>query len=172
MNPLLERAKKGLLASAAKLFEAREEKEGDEGLAEELDASLERVVLAGNTIMFDPKTHANMELVRNPEAKKDPAGTISRGIAGLAWLMYVQSKKTIDPQVLVMAGLLLMCDALDFAERGLGVKVDENVLANTTQHYNEVLFAKLGITQAQLKQYISQGKISDPSEGLLSKGGA
>ena len=174
MNPLLEKSKTSLMASAQKLFETREEQQGDD--AAELMGALEDAVLAGNKIMFDPKTHAHLEIVKNPASRKDPVSTVSKGITGLCWIMYMQSKQEIDPQVLIMAGFILINDALDFVERGYGIKVDEQVLAETTKRFSEQIMEKLGITEEHLREYQANGKVTDfgqpqqqNTDGILSQ---
>ncbi len=130
----------------------------------------ERVVTAGKKIMFDKKTHANLEMIKNPEARKDPINTVSKGIAGLMWVMYMQSKQSMSPEVLVMAGIVLMCEFFDFAERGLGIEITNEVVARTTQNLAEILIKKLGITPDQLQQAILTGKkeIDDYQSGALT----
>ncbi len=129
-----------------------------------------RVVLAGKKIMFDPKTHANMELVKNPQSRKDPIGTISKGITGLMWVMYQQSHQSMKPQVMVYAGIVLMCHAFDFAERGLGIKVTPDIVARTTEALAQAILERLGITPDILQQKILEGKqeIDDYNSGKLS----
>ena len=117
-----------------------------------------RTVIAGEKIMFDEKTHANMELVKNPNARADPVTTISSGIAGLMWAMYMQSQKKMPIEVLVLAGVTLMTKAFDFAERGLEIPIDNAMIAATTKKLAENLFTKLGISPDQLAQQIAKGK--------------
>ena len=116
-----------------------------------------RTVIAGEKIMFDEKTHANMELVKNPEARKDPVRTIAQGIAGLMWLMFMQSKQKMPYEVMIFAGTVLMCKAIDFAERGLKIPFDNDMIAQTTKLLAEQLFTKLGITPEQLQEAINKG---------------
>lgn len=120
-------------------------------------AAYERVVIAGSKIMFDPKTHGKMELVRNPASRANPEVTISNGIAGLMWLMFLQSQKKMGFEPLIMGGLTLMCQAIDFAERGLGIKFDEEMISNTSRMVVEHLFEKMGITPEQLHEAIQKG---------------
>jgi hypothetical protein len=107
--------------------------------------------------MFDEKTHANMELIRNPESRKNPTETIATGIAGLMWLMFQQSKQTMPIPILIMAGTTLMAEAIDFAERGMHIQFDNDMIAETTQLTSEHLFTKLGISQEQLKEAVQKG---------------
>lgn len=115
-------------------------------------------VTAGLKIMFDPSTHANMELIKNPDSRKHPVETISQGIAGLMWLMYKQSKNTMPIAIMIIAGTSVMADAIDFAERGLGIKFDNSMIARTTQLLSENLFTKMGVSREMLKGAVEKGR--------------
>lgn len=142
MNPILEQIEQQITAK----------------VKPENKNAFDRTVLAGEKIMFDPKTHAHMEMVKNPEAMKDPVTTISNGVAGLMWIMYMQSHQKMPLEVLILAGTVLMTKAFDFAERGLSVPIDNAMIAATTKKLAENLFTKLGISPEQLAQQISKGK--------------
>jgi len=115
-------------------------------------------VTAGLKMMFDPNTHANMELMKNPASRQQPVETIASGIAGLVWLMFQQSKKTMPIPIMIMAGSTLAAEAMDFAERGLGIKFNNDMIAKTTQLTAEHLFTKLGISQQQLRDAVENGR--------------
>lgn len=116
-----------------------------------------KAVIAGEKIMFDPKTHQNMELVKNPESRKDPVGTVAKGIAGLMWVMFMQSKQTMSYDTLIMSGIVLMTKAIDFAERGIGIAFTPQMIADTTKKMAELLMNKLGISPEQLNEAIQKG---------------
>lgn len=118
----------------------------------------DKTVLAAETMLFDPKTHANMELVRNPESQKTPVQTISKGVSGLMWLLYQQSKQTLPAEVLIYAGTTTICKVLDFAERGLKLEITPQIISDTVQRTSERLFEKMGVTPEQLRAAIAQGK--------------
>ncbi len=138
---------------------------------------LDKAVLAGQKIMFDPQTHANMELVKNPESRKTPVQTLSKGVAGLMWLMYMQSHKSMPPEVVVMAGTILMCKAIDFAERGLGIQFNNDMIAEAMKLLTEQLFTKMGVSPEQLQDAIQKGhndiqsyhQDQQSKQGLLSQ---
>lgn len=139
-------------------------------------------VTAGLKIMFDPKTHQNMELVKNPQSRKDPVGTVAKGVVGLCWLMIVQRdhawrqqhpNATNDEsqnfiadtvQYMIFAGITLMTKAIDYAERGLGIQFDDNMIAQTTKLIYDQMFRKLGIPPEQLQQMIDQNKAGNQSQ--------
>jgi hypothetical protein len=117
-----------------------------------------KTVLAAETLMFDPKTHQNMELVKNPDSQQNLVETVSKGVSGLMWLLYQQSKKSLPAEVLVFAGTTTICKVLDFAERGLRLPVTPEIISQTTKRTTDKLFEQMGITPEQLKAAIAQGK--------------
>lgn len=141
MNPILQKIEQGI----------------ESKVPQESKQRFNAVVLAGEKIMFDENTHKNMELVKNPESRKDPVNTISKGVAGLMWLMFQQSKQTIPYDVLIMSAVVLMCKAIDFAERGLDIQFDNKMIADTTKEMGELMFKRLGITPEQLQEAINKG---------------
>jgi hypothetical protein len=118
----------------------------------------DKTVLAAETLMFDPKTHQNMELVKNPDSQQNLVETVSKGVSGLMWLLYQQSKKSLPAEVLVFAGTTTICKVLDFAERGLKLPVTPEIISQTTKRTTDKLFEQMGITPEQLKAAITQGK--------------
>lgn len=117
-----------------------------------------KTVLAADTMLFDPKTHANMQLVKNPESRTKPVETISEGVAGLMWLLYQQSKRSMPAEVLIYSGTTTICHVLDYAERGLKLDITPQIISDTVRRCSEKLFEKMGITPDQLKTAIAQGK--------------
>jgi len=115
-------------------------------------------VLAGDKIMFDKNANKNLELVKNPESRKDPVNTVAKGIAGLMWLMYQQSKQSMDLAVIIQAGYVLMLHAIDFAERGLGITFDNTMIEKCGQTLAYILMQRLGIDENQLAEAIRQGQ--------------
>jgi hypothetical protein len=135
--------------------------------APEQYASFKKTVVAGDKIMFDPKTHQHMELVKNPNSRKNPVNTVANGVSGLMWVMYMQSRKTMRPEVLIMAGTVLLMHAIDFAERGLKIQFTPEMIGQATKTLAYILFKKLGISEDQLAEAIQKGA----SEIKQSRGG-
>lgn len=127
-------------------------------VSKENKTQYDKTVLAAETLMFDPKTHQNMELVKNPASQSNLVETVSKGVAGLMWLLYQQSKRTLPAEVMVYAGTTTICKVLDFAERGLKLPVTPEIIAQTTKRTTDKLFEKMGITPDQLKAAIVQGR--------------
>lgn len=129
-------------------------------------------VKAGLKIMFDQNMNKQLELVKNPESRKQPIQTIANGIAGLMWAMYKKSSNKMKPEVMVMVGVVLMAHAIDFAERAYNIPFDADMIAETSKLLAERIFVKLGITQEQLQQAINQGSEEVSQYLAQNKGGA
>lgn len=142
MNPLL-----------AKIQEDIEAKISEEQKEDFLNA-----VKAGKHILFDPSTHQNMELIKNPASRKDPVNTIANGVAGLGYVMYMQSKKQISPDVLIPALIVLMCEVMDFGEQSFGLQVDNQLVAATTKELIAQIYTKLGVKPEDLQQAVEKGR--------------
>jgi len=130
----------------------------EQHVSKEHQNDFKSVVTAGKHTLYDPVTHAHLQLVKNPASRKDPVHTISQGVAGLMWLMFMQSHQKMPVEVLIMAGVVMMCEVYDFAETGLGVQVTPDIVAATGQELAMQLFKKLGISQQQLGEAISHGQ--------------
>lgn len=147
--------------------------------------AFKKAVLAGDKLMFDPKTHQHIELIKNPDSRRDPVNTVANGVAGMMWVMYRQSRQQMRPEVLIMAGTVLLMHAIDFAERGLNIQFSPEMIAQAAKTLAYILFKKLGISEEQLAEAIrkgageikqSRGKPSAgaeqaPADGMLAQAG-
>ena len=125
----------------------------------------QRWCIAGQKIMFDPKAHQNMTLVKDPESRKVPALTIAKGVSGLIWIMYNQAGKpqlTNDLiQVMGFTAIVLMCHAIDFAEQSLKIEFTPQMISECTKWLVQHLFEKAGVGPDQLQAMIDKGAQSD-----------
>ena len=139
----------------------------------------DRIVLAGKKILFDPKFHQNMQLVKDPQSRQNPVDTISTGVTGLMWLLYMQSGKKLSTTPLIMAGAVFMADVFDFASRAYNVPDDNDTIAETWKMTCQKMFQKLGVKPEDLQAAIDknsaqQQPATQPQQsgtGLLSTGG-
>lgn len=160
MNPLLQQIEKGI--------ESR--------VSEENQEAYQRTVIAGMKVMFDPKTHQHMELVKNPASRTKPVETIAQGVAGLMWMLFRQSKKSMPYEVLVMAAVTLLMKAADFAENAYGITFTREMINSAVELLAEHLFNKLGIPPEQVAQLIDQAKKGNiqaqgqPAQGQAMQG--
>lgn len=120
---------------------------------------LQKAVLAGKKLMMDQQTHNHMTLQKDPASRAPNviATTISTGVTGLGWIMYKISKHTMSIEVLVLSGIILMCWAIDFAERAYGVKFNNDMIGDCTKKLSANLMVKLNISHDQLNEQIRKG---------------
>jgi hypothetical protein len=116
-----------------------------------------KVVTAGLHLMFDDQTHSHMDLVKNPESRKDPANTIAKGISGLMIMMNNQHGGQMKEDVLINAGLVLMVHAMDFAERSFGIQWDGDNIGTCMTELTNKFFTAIGADPKQVAQAIKQG---------------
>ena len=73
------------------------------------------VVVAGMKIMFSDQTHAQvMQQIEQPGPMPQKLGT---GVAGLMAMLFKESNRSIAPQLLIPAGVVLMAHAADFLNK-------------------------------------------------------
>ena len=112
------------------------------------------VVVAGMKVMFDAKTSKFME--QRLSASDDIVTNVANGIADLIMLIYNESKRTMSIPAAMLAAITLMCKALDYAEKTMGVKVDQQMAAACTKATTTACMNKFGITQDKIDQAIAQ----------------
>lgn len=142
MNPLLEKVQSGIA----------------DKIKPEFEQDFLNAVKAGKKILFDPSTHQNMELIKNPQSRKDPVNTIAKGIAGLGMVMYQHSGKQIAMDVLIPALTMLMCEVFDFGEQAGWWQVSNEIVAATTKQLIAEICQKFGVSQQQLQEAVAKGK--------------
>ena len=141
----------------------------------EMRGAYDRIVTAGLKIMFGEETHDMM--AKELEKEGDIATNVADGISRLIALLYVKSKETMPIPAAILASITLMAEALDFAERKMGVPVTNDVVDAAAEATAEQVLRKFGVTPENLQQLVSnvqQGQSgaqaptqSQPQGGLL-----
>lgn len=150
MSPLLEQTAQGLLAE----------------VDPRLKKPIAKVVMAGRKLLYSESTvHFTSERLKMGVAPDN----IGAGVAQLAGLIYVESKKTIPPEILVPATNLLMVEVLELIEE-LGLQqVNADYLAQCTQETNSAFMQMMGISQKQIDQIIAQQGGQMPQPGQMGQ---
>ena len=129
------------------------------------------VVVAGMKVMFDPKT--SKFIAERLGASDDIVNNVATGIADLIMLIYNESKRTMSIPAAMLAAITLMCKALDYAEKTMGVKVDSQMAAACTKATTTACMNKFGITQDKIDQAIAQqGGNAQPAQAKPMTAGA
>lgn len=140
MNQLLQQTQAGILAK----------------VDPRLRPVVQKLVNAGHQVMFSKETRHLM--TAQLKGKPDDPEVIGAGVAKLLGILYHQSKKTAPVQALIPAGMVLMCDGLQFLEDAGAVKVTPELLAQCTQATGSAILQLLGVKPEQVQQAISQAQ--------------
>lgn len=138
-----------------------------------------KVVLAGLKAMYSKETNKDMLMVSDPKTfLKDPVSNMVKGIEGLMWTLYTHSgpEKDQDPQmpldVLILAAMILMVNAMDYAEKTLKVQFTNDMIADATLKLNERIYQHLKISPQQMSEAIQAGHDEiEKSKGMLQQPG-
>ena len=134
--------------------------------------AVERLVLAGQKVMFDPKTHDGiMKQFETIEGQND-THRIAMGVGGLMKLLADKSKGPLPVPALVPAAAILSLDALEFlGEAGMvevTVETAKQVVLDTGAVMSEKLGVgtpeKLGEVETMMSQTAGQAKL--PSQNM------
>ena len=131
----------------------------DMKLPPELQNAYERVVVAGMKMMFSKET--NKYMLKQLEGPGSMAEKLGNGIAELMLALFMQSNKTMPPQVIVPAGTELLVQAADFIRKGGIAKVTNRDIGDGIQIMMAKVFRAFGIDPDKLFQKIGQ---FDPSQ--------
>lgn len=117
-----------------------------------LQSALQRIEMAGKKVMYSKETHQMvMESLQGEGSWEEKIG---RGIADLMALLYQQSNKTMPPQLIVPAAILLMCDAIDFLQQsGQAPNLDIGAAMEATV---VMTLHKFGMTPDKIQEAVQQ----------------
>lgn len=131
----------------------------DMKLPPELQNAYERVVVAGMKMMFSKETSKYM--LQQLESPGSMAEKLGNGVAELMIALFMQSNKTMPPQVIIPAGTELVVQAADFIKKSGLAEVTNRDIGDGVQIMMSQVFRQFGIDPDQLFQKIGQ---FDPSQ--------
>lgn len=139
-NPLLQQVENGVKAKLAPQFQN----------------ALQRIVLAGLTIMYSPQSH--QVVVQQLSKPGNPLVNVAEGAAKLMAQLYKQSRGTIPMQVMIPASVILMCEGMDFLSKSSPqFMITPQTVARCAQDTTEFMLKVLGINQNQLHTVVAHG---------------
>jgi hypothetical protein len=145
-NPLLDKTKAQIMAK----------------VDPRLQPIVGKIVNAGHVVMFSPKSRHLMQ--QQLQSGPNNPEVIGAGIAKLVAVLYAQSKKTAPINALIPAGMILLCDGLQFLEDSGSVKVSAAFLASCTQATGSAVLQVLGIQPEQVQSAIDQARAKMPGQ--------
>lgn len=125
----------------------------DAKVPKELQQAYLQVVVSGMKVMFDPRTTKMMQQALS--ASPDMVKNVSTGIASLLVILYKESNKQMSVPAAMLAAIVLMCHALDYAEQTMGLKITPDLIAQCTHATQMAALAKFGIGQQQINQVVA-----------------
>lgn len=115
----------------------------------------DRIVLAGMKLMYSDQME---KMLRQQIDSGPPAQAAGQGAAKLLGLLMSKANGTAPYQALVPAGIVLLCEALDFMEKAGKVEVTPELVAEATQEFSSALLQMLGVTKDKLAQMMAGAK--------------
>lgn len=136
----------------------------------QLAEMFDKVVLSGMRIMFDKQSHGmTMEMLDKPGPL---AKRIADGIITLIYMLWEKSNKTIPPQLIVPATLVLTLRAFEFLQQSKDPEATTEVLGEAVADAVQGVMDRFGATQdkipALLKGQQGQGGTQPEPGGLLA----
>ncbi len=115
------------------------------------------IVLAGMNVMFSKETSSLME--QQLDEGGDLASNVSDGVAKLIMIVFNESKQDINSfmPASVLAAVVLMCQALDYAEQTRGAQVTPEVVAMCTKQTQLKVLKTFGVSEEQVNQVAAAG---------------
>lgn len=142
MNPLLVKAEQAIQSK----------------VSPQLAPMVQRIVMAGHKVMYDPKTHAMaMKALTMPGNKAVVAGQAATKLVGL---LYTEAHGGVNVQAAIPAGVILLCEGLDFMEKSGMLKVTQQVLADAMKSMMTSTLQMFGVTPQKLTQMKASGQSS------------
>lgn len=141
-------------------------------IPKQLTEAAQRIVTAGRKVLFSKETR---KMVMDELTRKAPAEErVGKGVSDLMVLLFMQSNKSMPPQLIMPCAILLACDVIEFMmEAGEQVDVGgaiERVTIETSSRFGvkpENLKELMGQVQKNPQQYMGmpqkpQGRAPQP----------
>ncbi len=123
----------------------------------------DRILTAGMKVMFS-KESSNLvkQALDQPGSLGERAG---KAAANLLMLLFMESEKSLPLDVGMLAAMVLMAHALDFAEKiGVG-QVDNATIDEAAQNLSNEILKKIGVTPEQVAQMAAKAKAAPAPQG-------
>ena len=115
---------------------------------------LDRIVLAGKKAMFSEQSHSMMlDQLKAPGPISQKIGT---GVAGLVGLLWQESQQSLDPSLLVPAGVILCAVVAEFL-RGAGQEVSDQEVGSAIETMTHAVLSAGGVDPDKLANAGARG---------------
>lgn len=133
----------------------------EENVKPEDKEAYDRIVTAG--MKLSTSDDMQQKMVDSLSGEGDLPSKVADGVARLMSLMHTTSQSTMPVGPAIAASYTLMVKALDFAERALGQKVDDEVIAQTALATSEAVCKVFGLSKEKLQAAVEQGTGGQPA---------
>lgn len=133
-------------------------------------AQIQKIVQAGLVIMDSDKTH--QMVVSQLKTGTEPAAIAGNSVAKLMGILRSQSKGTMPMRPMMLAAIVLLCEALDRLEALGKVVISQDVITQATQDLYSSVLQLFGVTPDKLDEIVkkSQGQkaqAAQPPQGAM-----
>lgn len=163
-QPMAAGAPQGEITSADQAAEGLDdpllkqaEQQIDASVPDEHRKMYESIVVAGMNVMFSPQT---AQLIEQQLAEGgDLANNVSDGVAKLIMIVFNESGQDINQfaPAAVLAAVVLMTQALDYAQEAHGAQITPEVVGACTKQTQIKVCKTFGITEEQINQVAQAG---------------
>lgn len=130
-------------------------------LPEQLKPAFERVVMAGQRILYSKDMQPEVRQYLDNK-QKPMSQNLAEGAVALIGLIQSQAKN-LPPQVLVPAGIELIHDAADFLQ-GAGKPVTPEDVSDATAYFVVLMLKQAGGSDQQVQQVMQQNAGQPPAQ--------
>lgn len=121
----------------------------------ELQNGYDRVVLAGMKMMFSKQSRSF--ITKQLTDGDGPIGEkLGKSIAGLMLMLFMESNKTLPPQLMIPAGLELLAQGADFLRKSGLAKVSNKDFGDAAEVMITTIMEKFGVTKDKLQTLFTQ----------------
>jgi len=151
----------GLVAENSLIKQA--EQKIEQGLKSGVHDPYMKIVISGMKVLLKDGPDGLMAQIKTSQ---DPLSDIVKGVIGLIGTLRRAAKGNMPTDAMVAAGMTLVLQGLDFADRTGVLKVGAAEIDQATQMYIETLLPLLGISQEKLARMTEQvhGVTQDPDK--------
>lgn len=123
--------------------------------------AFERIVTAGLKVMYSQQSHSLMaDQINKPG---DPIANVGDGVGKLMGLLWTEGKGTLPMQAMMPAAVILVCEALDFAEKAGKLQASGDAIAMATKECMSVVLQQFGVTPEKMQQMLAQQQGQQPA---------
>jgi hypothetical protein len=145
------------------------EQKTQQSVPAELQQSFQRIVAAGEKIMYSPQTR---HLIMAKLQSGDPATVVGDGVGELFGILLKESKGTMNMKAAIPATTMLLCDALGLLEQAGKLQVTDAILAAATKEKNSTIMQLLKITPKTLQEMKARNQATGVAGAAAAPAGA